>query len=61
MSLFEKKSPPPVELSTETLISELLAERKKDRRAGLLKTGFVAVGALAYFGWMALVFMLRGL
>lgn len=61
MTLFAKKTPAQVELTAESLISELLAERKKDRRAGLIKTAFVAVGALAYFGWMALVFMPAGI
>lgn len=41
--------------STDDLVQELLVERRKDRRAGLLKTGLFALVILGYAAWMVLM------
>jgi protease-4 len=47
-------------LTQEALVSELLRERKRDRRAGVLKAAFVVLAAVAYFWWWSAVFSLGG-
>lgn len=43
-------------LTQDALIAELLRERKRDRRAGILKAALFVLAVAVYFGWWALVF-----
>lgn len=47
-------------LTQEALVSELLKERKRDRRAGVLKAAFFAFAIIAYFWWWSSIFSLGG-
>lgn len=57
--MFGKNSNPEV-LTQEALVSELLKERKRDRRAGVLKAGFFVLAVVAYFWWWSSIFNLGG-
>lgn len=49
-------SPKIEQLSQSTLVAELLKERKRDRRAGVLKSAFFVVASLAYIWyWTAIL------
>lgn len=43
---------PHVRISSDALVAELLRERKKDRKASILKVAFFAVATLCYVLWM---------
>lgn len=40
-------------LPQDVLVAELLRERKRDRRAGIIKAALFGLAALVYFGWWA--------
>lgn len=50
--MFGNQSPEP-HLPQDVLVAELLRERKRDRRAGLIKAALFVLAALVYFGWWA--------
>lgn len=51
--MFGTRSPDESTLSQDILVAELLRERKRDRRAGIIKAALFMLAALVYFGWWA--------
>lgn len=47
-------------LTQEALVAELLKERKRDRRAGVLKAAFFVLAIIAYFWWWSAIFNIGG-
>lgn len=43
-------------LTQDALVAELLRERKRDRRAGVLKAGFFVLAVIVYFWWWSSFF-----
>lgn len=43
-------------LTQEALVAELLRERKRDRRAGIVKAALFVLAVVVYFGWWAFFF-----
>jgi len=58
--MFYRKNSEGEVLTQESLVAELLKERKRDRRAGLLKTAFFVLAGIAYFWWWSAIFNFGG-
>lgn len=59
--MYEGDSPKIETLTQATLVAELLKERKRDRRASVLKAGFFVVAVLVYFWYWSSMFNLGGM
>jgi protease-4 len=59
--MHEGDSPKIEQLNSAVLVAELLKERKRDRRAGVLKAAFFGAAALAYIWYWSSMFGLGGL
>lgn len=55
-----KESAPDERLSENVLVDELLRERRRDRRASVVKSAFFLLAALAYVWWMTVFFGIGG-